>query len=215
MLRLTAHRPTAAPAAATRLLGADHPYVLAERELHRALRSLLLTAVFVATFAAFADAAPRRAVATIGTFVVLILALQVVLASDTRRQCALDLVLGGHEALAIPAVVRLRRSLLGRRRDFTVDLLTRTLDAALARLDEDPAHPPPIVEARDEVAEIAALLRSTHSARAVAMAASLLQGGEGWTLLTHDTEALRRELGRIRFLLASEDSPPPVVWITP
>jgi hypothetical protein len=215
MLRLAIHRPASPSTVATSLLGADHPYVVAERDLYRGTRGLLLTAVFVATSAALADPGPRRALTSVGAFVLLLLVLRVVLASDLRRQCALDLVLGGHETLAIPAVTRLRGSLLGRRRDDAVDLLMRTLDAAVARAEDDPTDPPPIVEARDDVAEIVALLRTTHSARAVAMTTCLLQGSAGWSVLTGDPEGLRRELGRIRFLLAAEDRSPPVVWLAP
>jgi hypothetical protein len=216
MLRFGTHRPAGGtPTAAARLLGADHPYVVADGDARRATQTLVLTAAFVAASAAFADPAPRRALMTIGTFVLLVLVLRVVLASDVRRQCALDLVLAGHEALPIPAVARLRRSLLGPRRDLTVELLDRSLADAVARAEHDPATPPlPIVAVRDDVAEIVELLRSTRSARAVAMTACLLQGGEGWSLLTRDQQGLRRELGRIRYLLASEEAAaPPVVWL--
>ena len=218
MLRFGTHRPApGTPTAAARLLGADHPYVAAERDLRRATQSLVLTAAFVAASAAFADPVPRRALTAVGTFVLLLLVLRFVLASDLRRQCALDLVLGGREALAIPAVARLRRSLLGPRRDLTVDLLARSLADAVTRAEHDPETPPlPIVDVRDEVAEIIELLRTTESARAVAMTACLLQGGEGWSLLTHDRQGLRRELGRIRYLLVAEGAAaPPAVRLAP
>ena len=148
-------------------LGSQHPFVAADRELRQGAAGLALTALFVVVASAAGYPGRTAAVAVPGALVLIALLMRVGLLADVRRQRALDLVMAGDETLPIPAVVSLRRSLLGRRRTLTVRRLGHILDDALAHRDDPAACPSPILAVREEVAEIAVLLSSTHSARAV------------------------------------------------
>ncbi len=191
-----------------RLLGPDHPFAEADRELRQALGGLALTALFVAVAAVAGYPGRSALIAFPGAVVLVALVLRVGILADLRRQRALDLVLAGAETLPIPAVARLRRSLLGARRELASDRLRQLVEDARSRRRDPAAPPTPIEQVGDEATEVAALLRGTHSARAVAMTIRLLDGGAGWYALTRDGDGLRRELGRIRYLLVV-DAPAP------
>jgi hypothetical protein len=189
------------------LLGDDHPFVAADAAFREAARRLLLTAVFVAALAAFAYPGRSAAVLAPGAFVLLYLALRVAVRGDEREELATELVLGGGETLPIGAVARLRRSLLGRRRDHACLALRRTLEQAAAQAAEHPAERrPAVLDVADQVIEIAELLQGTRSARAVAMTQRLLGTSAGWHLLAFEPDGLARELGRIRFLLRADEA---------
>jgi hypothetical protein len=189
------------------LLGSDHPFVAADRALRQAARTLLFTAVFVVALAAFAYPARSAAVAVPGASVLLYLFLRLAVLADERKELAVNLVIQGGEALPIARVVRLRRTLLGHRRDQTRRSLLRTLDQAADQAQRHPADPrAPILAVADKVLEVADLLQRTRSARAVAMTERLIGTSAGWHMLAFEPDGLARELGRIRFLLLADEA---------
>jgi hypothetical protein len=188
------------------LLGADHPFVAADGAFRQAARNLTFTAVFAAALAAFAYPERSAAVMAPAAFVLLYLALQTALAADQHEEAVMELVLRGAESLPIGPVARVRRSLLGHR-VRTSRSLVRMLDRAAAQATRHPAdRRAPILDAATELIEVAALLRRTRSARAVALTQRLLNTTAGWHMLAFEPDALARELGRIRFLLLADEA---------
>jgi hypothetical protein len=203
--RLQWQAPQHSPA--ERLLGRDHPFVAADGELRSACRTLIVTALFVGALAAFTFPERSAPVAVAGATVLIWLTLRLLILADARADQAMALVLEGGEALPIPAVARVRRSLLGHRRDHTARALMRTLECATAQAERHPADElQPILSVAGEVAEVARLLQRTESARAVAMADRLVATSAGWYMLAFERGPLARELGRIRFLLLADEA---------
>ena len=191
------------------VLGPSHPLVETIETLAEARRQALTVVVILAASVApaslgipWAQTAALSAVAMICVLSAAVLTLR-----RRRRHQALELILEGREELPVAAVEEERRRLLDPRR--------RTmLAASFESLADDALSPEgwPIgsVFARsttaavaDQLRDVGSLLRAGPSrARGVALASSLLTDGTRSPLHRGELGALRRELRRIRFLLA-------------
>jgi hypothetical protein len=197
-------RSSAAHPSARALLGRDHPYTRADADLRQAVSQLALTGLFALAAASFGHAQPGSAPSAAGAVVLTALSIRLVILADARRQRAMDLVIDGGEHLPISSVARLRRRLLGRRREDAAVLLARTVHDASDHMTRNGAVcPAPISDLQDDVTELVELLRCTISARPVAMTARLLQGNASWDVFVADADRLRRAADRIRFALAA------------
>ena len=191
------------------LLGQTHPLTRASRRFDTACLQLLSSLAILAAIVLFAHGPARSAE--------LVVAAAACVASGgfaagslcSRRRQALELILSGDEDLPLEALAPLRRRLEDpRRRELLASSLERYLRSA-ERWHQTAPLMRPVGNARlllpveDEVRTIARLLRAgtVPHVRGVALCEQLLSDGTRSPLYGSDADALRRELGRIRFCL--------------
>lgn len=126
----------------------------------------------------------------------------------TRHQRALELIADGRGDLPLRAIVRARKRLLD---PTEVERLARSLDLLRAEVEPSSVRRRPmrpvycvrVIRALAfELGEVARLVRTGGGLRGLARTEQLITDGTS-PLYGSDEEALRQELGRIRFLLAS------------
>jgi hypothetical protein len=204
--------PARRDATAHDLLGGEHPLARAEARAH----TLVVQSTAVCALAAFVGLAwlvepdGRYAVALVAAAVVQAgLALALVLATQAKRDAVLRLVAEGRGDLPLAAVARLRRRLL---RPTGRERLAGSLDALRREVARPlrgalPLYSRGVVQSVDrELESVARLLRAPAvSPDGVAMTLLLLFS-ESSALYGDDAEKLRRELGRLTFLLGSAEA---------
>ena len=191
------------------LLGQTHPLTRATRRFEIAVVQLLaaLAILMAIVLSAHGSARPPEIVAAAATCAAL-----GGLALGTwcsRRRHALELILAGHEDLPLDELETLRRRLQDPHRR---QLLAASLERYLRSAERWHRTAPPLrpvgnarllLPLEGDVRAIAGLLRADTVARVrgVALCEWLLTDGASSPLYGNDGEALRRELGRIRFCL--------------
>jgi hypothetical protein len=187
-------------------LGPEHPLTIADRRLRESTRQLVWTALFVLAWALLGRGHQATGIVIAGVLVVVILCERALVRTDARRQRALDLIIAGDEAIPVPVVARLRRHLLRDDRPRVAALMAQAVDDVddFVEASGEPHPELALTELRGEVEEVIELLSSDRvdSAQGVALAAALVQTGPAALACREDTEQLRLELGRIRFLLS-------------
>jgi hypothetical protein len=194
---------------ARELLGSDHPLTRATRHFEIACVQMLCGLTILAAIAAFAHGPLRRAELAAGLATCAVLGMLVAFAWFGRRGRALEVIIAGDEDLPLDELAPVRRRLhdAGRRAR-----LAGSLEHCLVLAREWDRTPPPLrpvanvrlLMAHERVVrEIACLLRAeaVPRARGVALSEWLLSDGVTSPLYRSDDDALRRELGRIRFAL--------------
>jgi hypothetical protein len=194
---------------ARELLGSSHPLTRAARRVETACAQLLCGLAILAGIVVFAHGAARDVEIAASAAACALLGIAAAGAWWGRRERALELIIAGDEGLPLSELEPLRRRLRdGRRRARLAASLERCLRAAeewdrtLPRL-RPVANVRLLLEHESIVREIASLLRSeaVACARGVALCEWLLSDGVASPLYCDDGDALRRELGRIRFAL--------------
>lgn len=191
------------------LLGRTHPLTCAARRFESACLQLLSGLTILAAIALLAHGPARRM--ELGIAGATCLALSGLLAGSWsgRRRRALDLIMAGGEDLPLDELEPVRRRLRDPRGRARLALsLERCLQYG-ERWHEIAPHMRPVGNMRlllpheDDVRDIARLLRaqSVPRVRGVALCEWLLTDGVASPLYRDDHEALRRELGRIRYAL--------------
>jgi hypothetical protein len=192
---------------ARELLGSDHPLTRATRRFETACVHLLCGLAMLAGIAVFASGPVRPPELAAGIAGCVILGALAAIRWDSRRRRALEVIIAGHEDLPLNELEPVRRRLHdGRRRSQ----LASSLEGYLQRAEKWDRTLPrfrPVGNARllmlyaDTIREIARLLRAdaVPRARGVALCEWLLTDGVTSPLFRNDSDALRRELGRIRF----------------
>lgn len=190
------------------LLGPEHPLTRADSRFAMLRAQLAVTVVLGIVALALSPllGSPARHLAVGAGAISALLAVGVLVARAVVREQALQLIAGGREELPLP-VVRSERSRLSDRRYRRS--LARTLDVIRAGptprewwspvyADREAVH-----GARDELIEIARLLRElpTVRARGVALVTRLIRDGATSPLYCGPAPHLREELGRIRHVL--------------
>ena len=192
------------------VLRSDHPLVRATEAVHYTGRqwvhvAAVLTGSVIARIEGREWAGPLAGSAAI---VLLILTVLVAAHKQRERDCAIELVLEGHETVPIAAVQRQRRRLLS---DETRNGLAGNLEdlirqsASRSRLQMRvtplPFEPTVLTMAAGELREVSGLLRTEGvSSRGVARAERLVERAVS-PLYGQDVGALREELRRVRDLL--------------
>lgn len=191
------------------LLGENHPLTRASRRFENACLQLLTGVTILAALALLARGPARRIelAAGIGTCAVLV----GLLAASwcTRRRRALEMIIAGDEDLPLPELEPVRRRLRDRRGRSRLALSLEHSLRLAERWDQTVPHLRPVANLhlllplQEDVRDIARLLRvdSVPRVRGVALCERLLSDGVTSPLYRNDGEALRRELGRIRFAL--------------
>jgi hypothetical protein len=193
------------------VLGPSHPLVETIETLAEARRQALTVVVILAASLApaslgipWAQTAALSAAAMICVLLTAVLTLR-----RQRRRQALELILEGRDELPVAAVEEERRRLLDPRS-------RAMLAASFEGLADDALSPDrwptgcvfsrsTIAAVADQLRDVGSLLRAgPRRARGVALARRLLTDGAGSPLHRGELGALRHELRRIRFLLASE-----------
>ena len=199
-------------ATARDLLGGAHPLARAEARTH----TLIVQSTGVSTLAAFVglaclmDPHGLYAAALVAAAVVqAALALSLVLATQAKRDAILQLIAEGRGDLPLATVARLRRRLLRPKRR---ERLARSVDALRREVARPlrgalPLYSRGVVRSVDrELGRVACLLRAPHvSADGVAMAVLFLSADSS-PLYGDDAERLRREIGRLTFLLGTAEA---------
>lgn len=180
--------------------------------LHGAIRQCtLVAAVLAGSIVALIEARARAAPLAVSSGVVLLILTAVVGAFRQRkRDCAIDLILEGHETVPITAVQHQRRRLLSPRtrttlaRNFEDMIEQASKPAQLQMRGARPLSDLGIVaKATPDLHELVGLLHGDHvSARGVARAERLITDGAS-PLYGHNVSALRAELHRVHFDLLS------------
>jgi hypothetical protein len=194
------------------VLDPDHPLARVIAQLSVAeTRCLVVSGALVAGACGLVGGVGVGAPLTVAAAIVLVaLLVRIGALSAARDRRAVELIAEGRGALPVRAVVRMRRRLLDPAQRAQ---LARTLDVILtdATRPPDRCHPiPPVYSVRvvravsSELADVAALVREGGALRGLAAAQMLVTDGLS-PLYGHVEPALRQELGRIRFLLASRD----------
>jgi hypothetical protein len=190
------------------LLGPAHPLVRAESRLRTLRAQLAVTGVLGVVTLALSPllGAPALHLAVGAGALSAVLAGAIVLARSSLREQALELIACGREELPLPVVESERSRLSDRRYRRS---LARTLDVIGA--DPEPhewwspvyADREAVHGARDELTEVARLLRElpTVRARGVALVTRLIRDGATSPLYRGPAPRLREELGRIRHVL--------------
>jgi hypothetical protein len=190
------------------LLGPEHPLARAESRLRTLRAQLAVTvALGVASLLASLVLGSYALHLALGSAALsAVLAGAALMARASLRERALELIANGREELPLPAVESERERLSDRRYRRR---LARTLDAISA--DPGPrewwapitANREAVHAARDELGEIARLLRELPivRARGVALATRLVRDGATSPLYQGPAPRLREELGRIRHVL--------------
>ena len=195
------------------LLGSSHPLTRATRRFEAACLQLLSGLLILAGFVSFARGPARPVELIAAAAVCVILAGLVLSAWCGRRRRAFEVIVAGDEDLPLAELDPVRRRLENPRyRARLAHAFDRSLRAAEQWHRTVPSMRPlsnvrlllPLV---DDVREIQRLLRadSVPRVRGIALCEWLLTDGVTSPLFGRDGEALRRELGRIRFNLAAEE----------
>lgn len=189
--------------------GPEHPLAHAARRFRNANLHLLYGVALVAAISVFAHGRTRTVELAAATVTCLLLGVLVLAAWCSRRRCALQVIIAGGEDLPLAELEPVRRRLSdpGRRRQLAASL-ERNLRAA-RRWQRTPAQFRPPANVRlllaleGDVQEIERLLcaEAVPHVRGVALCEWLLTDGATSPLYRNDADALRRELGRIRFAL--------------
>jgi hypothetical protein len=195
--------------AAADVLGSTHPLTRATRRLECAYLQLLCGLAFLAAVALFAHGSERRAALAAGVVMCVLLCGWIAVSWSRRRQCALEVIIAGDEHLPLDELEPVRRRLGDpRRRALLASSFERCLRSAERWHETSPQFRPIanvrlLLPLRDDVHEIERLLRadSVPRVRGVALCEWLLTDGVTSPLYRSDGDALRRELGRIRFAL--------------
>jgi hypothetical protein len=191
------------------LLGESHPLARANRRLEDACLQLLSGLTILAAIVVFAPGQARQIELVAGVGACAILAALVASSWSSRQRCALEVILRGDEDLPLEQLKPVRRRLRDpRARARLAASLERYLRSA-ERWDKTAPHMRPVANVRlllpleDDVRDIARLLRgdAVPRIRGVALCESLITDGVTSPLFRSDVDALRRELGRIRFSL--------------
>ena len=193
------------------LLGADHPLAQANALLH----ALIVQSGAVSTFAALSGVAwladpdgPHPFLLAASALAQVLLAIALVLTVEAKRDAILSLIAGGRGDLPLEAIARGRRRLL---RAEQRQRLARSLDELRCEAARPLSTPrslcsPRVVRSVDvELAQIAHLLRSQPGTAQGAALAQLLLSAPSSPLYGDDAEQLRRDLGRLTFVLRSAD----------
>jgi hypothetical protein len=194
---------------ANELLGSSHPLVRATRRFEIACLQLLSGFAFVAAVVLLVHGSARRAELAAGIVACVILSGLATALWSRRRQCALDVIVAGDEDLPLDELEPVRRRLHDRRRRAQLaSSLGRCLDSAERWHEISPRFRPVanvrlLLPLRGDVCEIQRLLcaDALPRVRGVALCEWLLTDGATSPLYRSDGDAVRRELGRIRFAL--------------
>jgi len=171
-------------------------------------QALAVGGVLVASVVAGAGDFVAMSVAVSAAVVLVVLVVVVVTLVDQRRRLAVDLIAEGRVALPLWAVERERRRLVDPRgRARLASSFEHVIEEALGarRVAFGPPMVCPWVAApvAGQLRVVAELLRGAcPGLRGVALARRLLTDGDS-PLYGRDVEALREELGRVRFSLCS------------
>jgi hypothetical protein len=191
------------------LLGRTHPLTCASRRFECACLQLLSGLAILVAITLFSRGPARQLELVVAGATCLALGGLVLCSWLSRRGRAFDLILAGDEDLPLDELEPIRRRLSDPRgRARLASSLERCLRNA-ERWHEIAPHMRPVGNMRlllpyqDDVREIARLLRvrTLPRVRGVALCESLLTDGVSSPLYRDDGEALRRELGRIRYAL--------------
>ena len=191
------------------LLGRTHPLTCATRRFESACRQLLIGLTVLAAVGLFVHGPARHAELAVAIAACAVLGALVAGSSANRRRRALELIIAGNEDLPLDELEPVRRRLRDPRgRSQLASSLERSLRFA-ERWDEIAPHMRPVGNMRlllpheNLVRDIARLLRvdAPPRVRGVALCEWLLTDGVASPLFRNDGDALRRELGRIRFAL--------------
>lgn len=191
------------------LLGRTHPLTCASRRFECACLQLFSALTILTAIVIFAHGPGRRVELGVAGVACLALGGLVVSSWANRRRRALDLIIAGDEDLPLDELEPVRRRLRDPRgRARLAASLERCLGSA-ERWHEIAPHTRPVGNMRlllpheRDVRDIARLLRveTVPRVRGVALCESLLTDGVSSPLFREDGDALRRELGRIRFAL--------------
>ncbi len=191
------------------LLGSSHPLARATRQFDAACTQVLCGLAVLAVSVPFAAQPVRRAEITIGIALVAFGSGLAPVFWSLRRQRALAMIIRGDEELPVDELEPVRRRLRDRRkRAQLASSLEHMLHSAEQWQQIPPRLRPPgkirlLLPLSDEVREIERLLCADGVARVrgVALCEQLLTDGVTSPLFSGDADALRRELGRIRFAL--------------
>ena len=194
-------------------LRSDHPLLRASEAVHCTGRqwvhiAAVLTGSVIARLEGRQWAGPLAGSAAI---VLLILTVLVAAHKQRERDCAIELVLEGHETVPIAAVQRQRRRLLSEQTRHGLsghleDLIRQAANRSRlqVRVTPLPFDPTVFMMAAGELRDVIGLLRTDGvSARGVARAERLVERA-GSPLYGQDVAALREELRRVRDLLGNE-----------
>jgi hypothetical protein len=194
---------------AAEALGHHHPLTRATLRFESACLQLLSGLAILAAIVVFGHGPARRVELAIGIGTCAVLAALVVASQSNRRRRALEVIIAGDEDLPLDELAPVRRRLNdSRRRALIAASLERYLRSG-ERWESTPPYMRPVGNARlllplaDNVRDIARLLRAdaVPRVRGVALVEWLLSDGVTSPLFRNDGDALRRELGRIRFAL--------------
>jgi hypothetical protein len=191
------------------LLGQTHPLTRATRRFETECLQLLSALAILAGVVVFAHGAARLPELVCAAVTAAALGGLVAGAWLSRRRRALEVILAGDEDLPLDELVPLRRKLHDRRHR---ELLAASFERYLLSAEEwhrtaSPLRPVAnvrlLLPLAEDVREVVRLLRveAVPRVRGVALCGCLLTDGAGSPLYGADGEALRRELGRIRFSL--------------
>jgi hypothetical protein len=191
------------------LLGQTHPLTRASRRFDTACLQLLSGLTILVAIVLFAHGPGRRLEVVVGAATCVAISGLAAGAFCSRRRHARELILAGYEDLPLDALVPIRRRLDDpRRREQLAASLERYLRSARRWHQTAPpmrpiGNAPMLLPFEDDVRTIALLLRAdtVSHVRGVALCACLLTDGTRSPLYGTDADALRRELGRIRFSL--------------
>jgi hypothetical protein len=191
------------------LQGSTHPLVRATRRFEIACLQLLSALAFLAAIVLFVHGSARRAELAAGIVMCVIVSVLATARWSSRRQCALDVIRAGDEDLPLDELESARRRLHDpRRRAQMASSLERCLQSAERWHQTAPQFRPVanvrlLLPFRDDVREIQRLLcaDALPRVRGVALCGWLLTDGATSPLYRSDGDAVRRELGRIRFAL--------------
>jgi hypothetical protein len=194
------------------LLGSNHPLARATRRLRSACLHLLYGAALLPAIAVFAPGPARRVELGAAGVTCVLLGGLALAAWGIQRQHALQVIIAGGEDLPLGELEPVRRRLSDPRRRLQLAAsFDRYLRAATQWHRTPPQLRPPanvrmLLPLQDDVREIARLLRADTlpRVRGVALCERLLTDGATSPLYSSDPDALRRELGRIRFALAAQ-----------
>jgi hypothetical protein len=190
--------------AAEEHLGEAHPVYRAERDLRGSLRQIAFLSVFLVTLRLLDRTGAAGPYIALGAVALVVLLARAAALFVLRHERVLDAIADGWELAPVGSIRRARKRLLTPQRrkayaeqlEQNVRLLASVGQGAGAARCGDAG-------AERELQTVADLLRRSdlESARGVALCERLLHDGLRSTLYGTDMEALRRELGRIRFFL--------------
>jgi hypothetical protein len=191
------------------LLGSSHPLARATRLFDAACTQILCGLAVLAVSLPFAASPVRRTELVMGSAMCAVGSGLVPVFWSIRRQRALAMIIRGDEELPVDELEPVRRRLRdGRRRAQLASSLEYMLHSAEQWHELPPRLRPPgkillLLPLSDDVREIERLLRAdgVSRVRGVALCEQLLTDGVTSPLYRGGEDALRRELGRIRFAL--------------